>query len=163
MAAVGIYAAWERYAEDRLVVALCRSPEYFLRKNEIRAVRHVSKGLARVIVCGTGGYFDVRSVDDLIRRSNNLVDRADNPFRKLEQHETRLIDFLASLRNLVAHQSAFALAKYRDGVKRVYGMKSIPLPGEFLHAVGRVPGYTVPRCPRISGLAFATMMAITNT
>jgi hypothetical protein len=36
MTAVEIHAAWERYVEVRLVVALNHSPEHFLQENKSR-------------------------------------------------------------------------------------------------------------------------------
>jgi hypothetical protein len=162
MAAVELHSAWENYAETRLVSALCHNPQHFLEENGILGVRNVSKGLAKALI-RRGGYFDFRSTGDLIKTANRFLDPKDNPFQGLNKQEQDLLDFLATVRNCVVHRSDFAGAKYRRHVARVYRMKKIPEPGEFLNAVDKVPGYFVPKTPRVCGLGFAVLMAIQHS
>jgi hypothetical protein len=83
MTAVEFHAAWERYVEDRLVVALNHNPEHFLEENDIKGVRGVSSGLASYIVRGGGRYFDFRSMSDLLDKTDRWIGKEKNPFRSV--------------------------------------------------------------------------------
>jgi hypothetical protein len=73
MAAIEIHRLWERYVEDRLVAALNHDPKHFLKANDIKGVKNVSSGLAIYVVRGGGGYFDFRSMSDLLDKGKRWL------------------------------------------------------------------------------------------
>lgn len=134
MAIVELHSIWERYAENRLIYSLNNHPTVFIEKNGIKGISAIPKGLSCIIVRGSGKYFDFRSVDDLIKKGNNLLE-ANNPFRSLKRtHERNYLDTISSIRNYVVHKSRSSQKTYKDSLKASFSVKSVPDPDEFLNA-----------------------------
>src|ERR1700733_12075088 len=60
MSIVELHAIWERFAEERLVIALNHAPSFFIEENSIKGTENITKGLAHVLVKGNQKYFDFR-------------------------------------------------------------------------------------------------------
>jgi hypothetical protein len=163
MTAVEFHAAWERYVEDRLVVALNHNPEHFLEENDIKGVRGVSSGLASYIVRGGGRYFDFRSMSDLLDKTDRWIGKEKNPFRSVPESDRLYLDALAAIRNRVVHQSAASNLTYKRSLKSVYGIKSAPLAEEFLHAKDYRKSSPARYESRLGGLAAVVRRAIEKT
>ena len=162
MTAVEIYATWERYAEERLTIALSNHPEHFLREKNVRGVKKISLGLATALILGGNKYFDFRSTDDLIRIGKTMVGANNNPFSTLQPIRGYL-DALSVIRNYVVHQSESGLKAYKVKLSTVYGMKRYPFPTVFLNSVDRRRGCPASHKPRITGLIETVRNAIALT
>jgi hypothetical protein len=163
MSAVEAHAVWERYAEQRLVVALAHHPSAFVAANGVRGLKRIPVGLASVLVRGGGKYFDFRSCSDLLNVGDRLVGRPQNPFRRLSPSQRDYLDALSAIRNLIVHQSEAALAAYKRALTAVYGMKARPAPDEFLTALDLRPTSPLHRQPRLHGLLAVLHTAIGAT
>jgi len=135
MTAVEIHGTWERYVENRLVVALNHNPEHLIEEQNMFGVSAIPTGLARYIVRGGKQFFDFRSMSDLIKKADHLLGRGGNPFRSMNVVDRSYIDCLAAIRNHVVHGSETSLRTYKQNLRSVYGIKAVPEPTEFLHAM----------------------------
>jgi len=70
MTAVELHVVWERFAEDRLIVALNNDSSFFLETNHVFGIARVPNGLARFAARGGERYFDFRSCSELIERAD---------------------------------------------------------------------------------------------
>lgn len=152
MTAVEIYGIWERYAEERLKIALVNYPAQFLADNNITGMRTIPVGLANVLLRERMKYFDFRSMDDLISKSDRLVGRNHNPFRSLTPTVRNYLDTLSDIRNFIVHQSDHSLRNYRRRLVGLYGLRSFSYPTVFLNSIDRRPGSPTRNQPRITGL-----------
>jgi len=135
MSAVEIHGTWERYVESRLVIALNHKPKHLIEEQNMVGVSAIPMGLARYIVRGGRQFFDFRSMSDLINKADHLLGRDENPFRVVDAVNRSYIDCLAAIRNHVVHGSETSLRTYKQHLKAVYGIKAVPEPEEFLHAM----------------------------
>ena len=163
MVAVDVHGTWERYVENRLAAALNHSPKHFLDLHDVRGVTNISAGFAFFIVRSGGRFFDFRSVDELLKKADDWLGPASNPFHKLSKNEKAYLDALASIRNYVAHGSDAASKAYRRHVSKVYGIKYAPQPDEFLFAKDYRSQSLVRYRPRIYGLIAAVEKATGDT
>jgi hypothetical protein len=163
MSAVDAHAVWERYAEQRLVVALAHHPDAFILNHGVRGLTRIPVGLAAVLVRGGGRYLDFRSCADLLGLGDRLLGKAQNPFRRLSATQRSYLDTLSAIRNAVVHQSDAAVASYKRLLTSVYGMKARPDPDEFLSALDQRATSPLRRQPRLSGLVSVLRAAITVT
>ena len=72
MTVVEIHATWERYVENRLVVALNHDPKHFLQQQNIAGVTRISPGFARYIVRG------IRLAQTQLQQRTSLSDKTSN-------------------------------------------------------------------------------------
>ena len=106
MSIIELHAIWERFAEERLVIALNHYPSHFISDNSIKGTDKITRGLSNVLVKGNQKYFDFRSMDDLIKRGNNLLGTAHNPFYSLRgTHDKKYLDTMSAIRNYISHRS----------------------------------------------------------
>jgi hypothetical protein len=105
MGAVETCTIWERYAENRLAVALNHNAKHFLSEYNIKGVSRVSSGFAFYIVRGGGKFFDFRSMADLLDKGDRLLGKGGNPFRASAADDRQYLDALAAIRNKVVHNS----------------------------------------------------------
>lgn len=151
MTAVEIYGIWERYAEDRLRIALVNHPEQFLTDNNISGIRKIPLGLASVLLRERARYFDFRSIAELISKGDRLVGPAHNPFRNLTPTVRNYLDTLSDIRNYVVHQSEHSLRNYRRRLFEI-GFRTPTYPTVFLNSIDRCQGSAARHQPRIIGL-----------
>lgn len=135
--AIDLHAAWERFAEERLIAALNHAPATFIHNNEINGVRHIPVGLAAVLVRGGSRYFDFRGTDDLIKRADGLLGKSSNPFRKITKDDRKYLDTLSGIRNCIVHNSKLAFSTYKRMIRTTHGIKAAADPEEFLSAIDR--------------------------
>jgi hypothetical protein len=150
--AVHLYARWERYAEERLTDALVRHPAFFLSANGVRRLKSIPRGLALALVRDGRRYFDFRSVKDLIKKGDRLVDKQDNPFRRLTPQMKAYLDALGAIRNHIVHASDSATVGYKRQLSKVYGFKSKPYVEGFLNVIDHRPDSPARHKERIVGL-----------
>lgn len=135
MSIVELHAIWERFAEERLVIALNHKPAYFIEENSVKGTDIISKGLAHVLVKGNQSYFDFRSMDDLIKKGNKLLGNTNNPFLSLPKNPDRnYLDTLSAIRNYIVHRSQTSQKSYKKALKDSFNISSSPEPSEFLNA-----------------------------
>jgi len=163
MCVVDAHAVWERYAEERLVVALAHHPSAFISEHGIRGLKRIPVGLAAVLARGGRKYFDFRSCSDLLSMGDGLVGRAQNPFGRLSKVQRDYLDTLTAIRNAVVHRSDAAVAAYKRLLTGVYGLKARPEPDEFLSAIDHRTTSPLRREPRLSGLIAVLNAAIIAT
>lgn len=137
MSAVEAHSIWERYAENRLAAALNHDPRHFISEYNITGVTRVSTGLALFVIRGGGRYFDFRSMSDLLTQGNKWLGRNSNPFRTVGVDDRNYLDTLAAIRNMVVHASDSASNSYKRALQKVYGLRSVPSPGELLDSLDR--------------------------
>ena len=162
MTAVEVYATWERYAEERLTIALSNHPEHFLKEKHVRGVTKIPLGLATTLILGRNKYFDFRSTDELIKHGKTMVGTTHNPFDSLRTVKNYL-DALSAIRNYIVHQSESALKAYKDKLSTVYGMKHHSFPTVFLNSIDRRGNSPARNEPRIIGLITTVENAVTST
>jgi len=158
MTAVEAHAAWERYAERRLIAALSHHPQHLIDENGIRGLKHMPVGLAGVLVRGGNRYFDFRSFGDLIGKGTRLLGKTHNPFQHTSAAERGYLDALSAIRNMIVHGSNAASVAYKKALRDVYGVKAAPSPGEFLNALDLRRKHS--RRKRIHGLLAMVQNAI---
>jgi len=163
MTAVEVFAIWERYAERRLTLALVYHPEKFIEENAIRGLKSISTGLSAVLVRKGNRYFDFRSMSDLIDKSDHLLGRNENPFRKISPEAKNYLDTLGAIRNYIVHQSDSALSTYKRYLSNVYRTKSKPEPDEFLNSIDYRSGSPARHKPRLLGLISIVEDVIRNS
>lgn len=135
MSIVELHAIWEKFAEERLVIALNHNPAFFISDNSIRGTEKITKGLAHVLVKGNQKYFDFRSMEDLVKRATKLLGPSSNPFKTLDRNtQVKYLDALSAIRNCIAHRSEASLVAYKRSLKETFSIKSAPSPAEFLNA-----------------------------
>jgi hypothetical protein len=139
MSVVDVHTIWERFAEDRLALAINHHPSYFLLTHDVRGVRQISQGLAYFIVRGGSRHFDFRSMSDLIRKANTCVGADHNPFRELASETKKYLDTLAIIRNYVVHRSDAAAQAYKNRIKAVYSSGRVSEPEDFLRKKDKRP------------------------
>lgn len=136
MSALEVHTGWERYVEDRLVVALNNDARHFIKENDIRGVKHLSSGFATYVALNGRHYFDFRSMSDLFKQGDNLIGKDANPFRSMPLADRKEIDCLAAIRNWIVHGSDNALSAYKKHLGIAYEMKYVPV-DEFLPVAGK--------------------------
>ena len=135
MSIVELHAIWERFAEERLVIALNHAPSYFIEENSIKGTENITKGLAHVLVKENQKYFDFRSMDDLIKRGTKLLGVNNNPFKNLSQNtEIKYLNALSAIRNYIVHKSESSQIAYKKTLKDTFNIRSSPDSDEFLNA-----------------------------
>lgn len=162
MTVIEVHSIWERYAERRLLAALNRHPDYFIKENDIKGVKHVSQGLGDYIVRGGRSYFDFRNVDDLKKKARDLVGADYNPFKDLQGDLKKRLDALTAIRNRIAHGSASSIEQYGATLFDLYGLSNIGKPDKFLWAIDNKPGPGKGKA-RIIGLIEAIQSAVEAT
>ena len=163
MTSVELHGIWERYVENRLVAALNHSSKHFVDEEGVSGVKHISYGLASYIIRSGGKFFDFRSTAELLRKSDDWLGQASNPFRCLSVGDRQYIDTLAAVRNCVVHGSDASKTSYRYHLKKVYSIKYAPAPDEFLNAVDNRAASRFRYETRIKGLAKVLENAIQTT
>jgi hypothetical protein len=135
MAIVDLNAIWERYTEERLVIALNHNPQYFIGNNNINGINTIPKGLAKIIVRGSFKYFDFRSTRELINKGNKLLG-VKNPFLELKgKPSIQYLDTLLAIKNCITHWSDSSTVEYKKAINKTFDIKSAPEVGEFLNAI----------------------------
>jgi len=163
MSVVDVHTIWERFAEDRLALAINHHPSYFLLTHDVRGVRQISQGLAYFIVRGGSRYFDFRSMNDLIRKANSFVGADHNPFRELVSETKKYLDALGIIRNYVVHRSDAAGQAYKNCLKTVYGFGRVSEPEDFLRKKDKRPSSPSRNKEHIYGLIKIVQAAIDAT
>ncbi len=162
MVAVDIHETWERYVENRLAAALNHAPTYFLDTHDVKGVKNISVGFAFYIVQGGGRFFDFKDTGQLLKKGDEWLGEAANPFRKLSPGDRKYIDALSAIRNYVAHGSDAAEKAYRRHLKSLYSITYPPIPGEFLLTKNNRSGPARYK-PRIYGLIAVVENAVQVT
>lgn len=163
MAVIDLHSVWERFAEDRLAVGLNHHPIYFLERNEVRGISHISKGLAYYLVRGGLRYFDFRSMAELLRKGDDLLSRDLNPFRHILPELRNSLDILAVLRNYVVHGSAASELAYKKTIMKNYRFSATPQIQDFLGRLDRRPKSRARNRPYIVGFFRVVGSAIDAT
>jgi hypothetical protein len=159
MSLVEIHAVWERYAEERLVAAFNRDASHFIRAQEIKGIRHISKSLAHILVRENRDFFQFSNVEGLVAKGKKFLGQENNPFSKIPAEIRTYLNFLAKIRNHIVHESDYSKGRYTTAVKSDYGI-SAPSPGEFLSTIDRRSTSPAQGKSRLHAIALMTQRAI---
>jgi hypothetical protein len=110
------------------------------------------------LLFGVGGDIDFRSMSDLMAKGDKWLGKAG-----IAVEDRNYLDTLAAIRNMVVHVSDSAANAYKRALSKVYGLRSVPSPGEFLDSLDRRT--RTPNCNqrRLNGLIASVKKVIAMT
>ena len=134
-----VATCWEILVEDDIIASLNHDSSAYASELGLRLRNHLTRDESEAVLTGRG-YMDFKSVGEIKGFAKRCLVDSFNPFRLIPKDIGRKIDHFFIIRNLIAHQSRYAMRKYERMMTNHYGMKKIPEPAEFLIARSKKTG-----------------------
>jgi len=129
-----IAARWENLCIDDIITSLNLDSSVYATTLNLKLRKHLTRDECKAMLYGHR-YVDFKSVGDIKNFGKSYLNPSYNPFSGIQKKESDRIDEFYTIRNFLAHYSAFSKRSYNKLMINKYHYKKIPEPGYFLNSI----------------------------